>query len=274
MTTALHAILPNESTEMEPLHIVSLARTAEDLGYEMVWLPDHLLPPRPYGATYGGVYEPLITMTAIAAATRRIRFGTSVLVLPLRDPFLLAKQVSTLERLAPGRLTLGVGTGWDATEFAAVGADFGDRGVRADEALRLIRHLHAHGRGPFDGEHYGFGVGEFAPLPSSPVPIMVGGTSGAALRRAARYADVWQGVGLDDAAFRERVGDLRRRTERRIEVGTRTSMAEGTTAADAVTEAAALAGAGAEHVAVWFGSFEGYADRMAEFAQHWRRSRA
>ncbi|NDL57451.1 TIGR03619 family F420-dependent LLM class oxidoreductase [Phytoactinopolyspora mesophila] len=272
MATALHAILPSESVGMEPQHIVSLARTAEDLGYDMVWLPDHLLPPRPYGTTYGGVYEPLITMTAIAAATSRIRFGTSVLVLPLRDPFLLAKQASTLERLAPGRLTLGVGTGWDAVEFAAVGADFANRGARADEALRLIRHLHEHGRGPFNGQHYGFGAGEFAPLPSSPVPIMVGGTSGAALRRAARYADVWQGVGLDEAGFRERVGDLRRRAERPIEVGTRTSMDAGTTAAAAVAEASGLAEAGADHVAVWFGSFDGYSDRMAEFAHLWRQA--
>ncbi len=262
-------MLPNESTDVEPLHIVSLARMAEELGFDMVWLPDHLLPPRPYGTTYGGVYEPLVTMAAIAAATSRIRFGTSVLVLPLRDPFLLAKQVSTLERLAPGRLTLGVGTGWDATEFAAIGADFGNRGAHTDEALRLIRHLHEHGRGPFGGEYYGFDVGEFAPRPSSPVPIMVGGTSPAALRRVARYADVWQGVGLDATAFRARVDQIRASTDRSVEVGTRLEMPEGASAARVVEQAHALAEAGADHIAVWFGSVDGCADRMAELNARW-----
>ncbi|NEE04077.1 TIGR03619 family F420-dependent LLM class oxidoreductase [Phytoactinopolyspora halotolerans] len=266
----LHAVLPNESVDIGPERIVELARHAEDLGYEAVWLPDHLLPPGPYGRTYGGVYEPLVMLAAVAASTRRVRFGTSVLILPLRDPFLLAKQVSTVERLAPGRMILGVGTGWDAAEFAALGAEFRGRGARADEALRLIRHLHAVGKGPFDGPTYGFEIGVFAPQPTAPVPIMVGGTSDVALRRAAAYADVWQGVGLDVAGFRARVAALRTRTDRPIDVGTRISMDGRTRPEDAASEIAELGEAGAGHVAVSFGPAEGCAERMTALKRQWR----
>jgi alkanesulfonate monooxygenase SsuD/methylene tetrahydromethanopterin reductase-like flavin-dependent oxidoreductase (luciferase family) len=98
---------------------------------------------------------------------------------------------------------------------------------------------------------------------------MVGGTSDAALRRAARYADVWQGVGLDADSFRERVSSLRERMERGVEVGTRISHADTGSAGAAVREARALGDAGADHVAVWFGSVDGYHERMAEFAGRW-----
>ncbi|GAA3222497.1 hypothetical protein GCM10017691_08600 [Pseudonocardia petroleophila] len=91
--------------------LVDLARDAERLGFGTAWLPDHVLPPEPYGDVYGGVYEPLVALSHLAAVTSTIRFGTSVLVLPLRDPFVLAKQVATLDRFSGGRFSLGVGTG-------------------------------------------------------------------------------------------------------------------------------------------------------------------
>ncbi|WP_129665225.1 TIGR03619 family F420-dependent LLM class oxidoreductase [Phytoactinopolyspora endophytica] len=265
--TRIHAVLPNESIDAPPDRIVELARQAEQLGYDAVWLPDHLLPPKPYGPTYGGVYEPLVMLTAIGAATSRIRFGTSVLIVPLRDPFLLAKQVATVERLAPGRMILGVGTGWDAVEFDSLGAEFRGRGSRTDEALRLIRHLHDSGGGPFEGPTYGFQTGVFAPTPTRPVPIMVGGTSDAAVRRAARYADIWQGVGLDATGLRSRVTALRAQTDRQVEIGTRISVDTGVSVADAAAHVEELSHAGADHVAVWFGSIDGYGQRMVAFAE-------
>jgi probable F420-dependent oxidoreductase len=265
--TELHAVLPSEHADLDPHLVVGLARRAEDLGYRGVWLPDHPLPPRGYGGGYGGALEPVVTLTAVAAATRAVRLGTSVLILPLRDPFLLAKQAATLDRLAPGRLVLGVGAGWEAREFAALGADFADRGARTDEALRLLRHLHTVGRGPFAGDRFGFTDGEFAPLPATPVPLLVGGTSPAALRRAARYADGWQAVGLDPEAFGAAARDLRARAGRPVEAGARTEAATLDGVPAAAERVRAFAAAGADHVAVWFGAPEGYADRMAALAR-------
>jgi probable F420-dependent oxidoreductase len=196
----LEVVLPDESPDIAPGTFVELAETAERLGYRTLYLPDHLLPPASYGDTYGGVYEPLVTLAHIAARTSAIRLGTSVLVLPLRSPFVVAKQVATLDRLSGGRAVLGVGVGWDRTEFAAVGADFATRGARTDEAIALLRHLFRDG-GAFHGRFHHVEQGVFAPVPAQPVPIMVGGTSEAALRRAAALADEWQGFAIDAARF-------------------------------------------------------------------------
>ncbi|MBV2364004.1 TIGR03619 family F420-dependent LLM class oxidoreductase [Streptomonospora nanhaiensis] len=262
---ALYAVLPAEHADLDPRTVVDLARRAEDLGYGAVWLPDHPLPPAGYSDTYGGVFEPLVLLTAIAGATRSVRLGTSVLILPLRDPFLLAKQAATLERLAPGRLVLGVGAGWEEAEFTALGVDFADRGGRTDEALALIRHLHTVGRGPFEGPRFGFETGVFAPAPTAPVPLLVGGISAAALRRAARHSDVWQAVpGITAERFGALAAALRERAAGRpIETGARLSLPAGRDPRDAAEEIAALGAAGADHVSVWFGSPDGYADRMA-----------
>ncbi|MCZ0994832.1 LLM class flavin-dependent oxidoreductase [Streptomyces noursei] len=114
-------------------------------------MPDHLLPPGPYGRPpegYGGVYEALTTLAYLAAATERITLGTSVLIAPLREPLLLARQSATLARLSGGRFVLGVGVGWHPYEFAAAGVGFGDRGARTDRTLRLVRHLHTERAGP------------------------------------------------------------------------------------------------------------------------------
>jgi probable F420-dependent oxidoreductase len=263
----LEVVLPAESVAVPPRAIVELAKHAEVLGYDGVWLPDHLLPPQPYGPTYGGVYEPLVTLAFIAAVTDRVRLGTSVLILPLRDPFLLAKQVATVERLAPGRVVLGVGTGWEEQEFAALRVPYVDRGARTDSAIRVIRHLHTVGHGSFEDDHFGFSVGTFAPMPTGSVPILVGGTSPAALRRAATLGDGWHGLGLGPKEFRARAEDLRARAHRPFETGTRVVWTgDDRRVQDAVDEARDFAGAGADHLAVWFGDITGFADRMAEFA--------
>jgi probable F420-dependent oxidoreductase len=270
----LQVVLPNETAGADPRRLVDLARRAEDLGYDTAWLPDHVLPPGEYGPVYGGVLEPLVTLGWLAAATSRIRLGTSVLVLPLRSPFVVAKQVATLHALSGGRITLGVGIGWDAREFTAVGADFGSRAARTDEAIALLRHLFRVGRGPFEGRWYGFDTGVFEPRPRGAVPVMTGGVSDAALRRAARYADVWQGVGLDPTAFGERLARLRARTgDRTVSPGTRLDWsAPDRTADDAARTAEAFRAAGAEHLAVHFGAPDTYADRMTDFARAVRHS--
>ncbi|WP_406215774.1 TIGR03619 family F420-dependent LLM class oxidoreductase [Streptomyces canus] len=265
----LQVVLPNETAGADPRQLAELARQAEDLGYDTAWLPDHLLPPGEYGPVYGGVLEPLVTLGWLAAATGRIRLGTSVLVLPLRSPFVVAKQVATLHALSGGRITLGVGIGWDEREFTALGADFGSRAARTDEAIALLRHLFEVGRGPFEGRWYGFEAGVFEPRPVGPVPVMTGGVTDAALRRAARCADVWQGVGLDPKAFGERLAYLRAHTcDRTVSPGTRLDWsAPNRTPGEAARIAEAFRSAGAEHLAVHFGAPDGYAHRMAAFAR-------
>lgn len=243
----LQVVLPNESPDMDPGRPAELARHAEELGYETAWLPDHVLPPGPFGQVFGGVYEPLITLTHVAARTETIRIGTSILILPLREPFVLAKQVATLDALSGHRLTLGVGVGWNEPEFAEVGADFASRGPRTDETLALLERLFSTGRGP--------GGGYFEPRPGH-VPLMIGGNSPVALRRAARVGDSWLSAGLEPAEFGERVAKLRT-FDRHVEAVARIEWSP-------EVDLAAYAAAGADAVAVHFGAEAGYEERMAE----------
>jgi alkanesulfonate monooxygenase SsuD/methylene tetrahydromethanopterin reductase-like flavin-dependent oxidoreductase (luciferase family) len=273
----LQVVLPDESATMAPERLVELAVAAEELGYGTAWLPDHLLPPGEFGSAYGGVYEPLVTIGYLAARTTRIRFGTSVLVLPMRSPYVVAKQAATLHRLSGERLVLGIGAGWDATEFASVGATFEDRGRRTDESLAVIRDL-------FTGKDHD---GVFEPKLRAPLPIMIGGTTNAALRRAAHYGDEWQGLGLDAPAFTTAVTRLRSLREeatargegatapgqakavradaaRPVRAGTRLDWSSGDPG-PIVTLAYELTAAGAETAAVSFGDERDALDRMTRF---------
>jgi probable F420-dependent oxidoreductase len=255
----LEVVLPNEDPGQDPARPAELARLAEDLGYHAAWLPDHLMPPGAYGEVFGGVYEPLITLAHIAARTSRIRLGTAVLVVPLRDPFVLAKQVATLDRLSGHRLGLGVGAGWNEPEFAEVGADFGTRGKRTDETLDLLAELFRTGRGP----HGGY----FEPRPAGPVPITVGGNSAVALRRAARIGAGWMSAGLSPAEFGVRAEKLRGMTngdETRV-----TARMEWTSGdlGEGVARFRAYILAGADAVAVHFGPAEDCGRRMTVFAE-------
>lgn len=266
----LHVVLPSETPDTGADRVVALARQAEELGYDGVYLPDHLLPPEPYGATYGGVYEPLVTLSYIAAVTERIRLGTSVMLLPLRNPFVVAKQAATLDALSGGRFTLGVGVGWDPAEFANVGEEFADRGGRTDEALALLRQLFTDGGGPFEGKRFGFETGYFAPRPGPGLKILTGGVSKPALRRAARFADVWQSLPVPPAEFAANVAALRALPggDRPIEVGARIGWYDpATTIASLAEEVAAWQSAGADQLAVWFGPPADVAPRMAALAE-------
>jgi alkanesulfonate monooxygenase SsuD/methylene tetrahydromethanopterin reductase-like flavin-dependent oxidoreductase (luciferase family) len=250
----LQVVLPDESAQMPPERLVERAVAAEELGYTTAWLPDHLLPPGEFGPTYGGVYEPLVTIGYLAARTTRIRFGTSVLVLPMRSAYVVAKQAATLHRLSGERIVLGLGAGWEADEFAAVGASFEDRGRRMDESLAIIRDL-------FEGRDRG---GVFEPKLRAPLPIMIGGTTTAALRRSARYADEWQGLGLDGRGFAAAVSRLRSFGNRPVRVGTRLVWTAGDPG-PVVESAHELAEAGAESLAVYFGDDADFLARMTRF---------
>lgn len=188
--------------------VVEVARAADDLGYDGMGIPDHvvnletLATPYPYTKDGSRRWEafthwpdPWVTIGAIALVTQRLRFVTTVYLPAMRDPYSAAKAIGTAACLAQGRLELGVGVGWCEEEFTLMGQPFARRGRRTDEMLRLMQALWQPGWTEFDGEFYRTPRLEMEPTPP-PIPIYVGGLSDVALRRAARH-DGWIGDLID-----------------------------------------------------------------------------
>jgi probable F420-dependent oxidoreductase len=175
--------------------LLELARLSEQLGYESVWASQHVfhagyLADRLRGRPY---YAPLPLLTAVAAATSRVRLGTSVLVLPYHHPIMLAKELATLDALSRGRLTVGVGVGIIREEFDALGVDYESRGAMTDEALRVMKALWTTNQPVFEGRFHRFAGLDFSPAPVQHPhpPVWVGGSSPAAMRRVAALGDGW-----------------------------------------------------------------------------------
>lgn len=207
-----------------PANVVELARRAEALGYDSIVVTDHIVIPRriesryPYNRT-GRLFvpadadylEPLSMLCFLAGATRTIRFGPSVLVLPYRNPVLTAKMLATVDVLSGGRLLVGVGAGWLAEEFAAVGAPpFAARGAVTDEWIEIFLALWTEDAPVFEGRFYRVrDVGCFPkPVQKPHPPIFVGGNSRPAIRRAARYGQSWHAFRVPPPALPPLVGYL------------------------------------------------------------------
>jgi probable F420-dependent oxidoreductase len=181
--------------EASPEAIVATAKKAEALGFDAVFVNDHIVVDgSPRAAPWTNVYDPFVAMSFAAAHTSRIRVGVSVLIMPYRNPVATAKSLATLDRMSGGRLTIGVGAGWNETEFAALGVPYRERGARTNEYLRLWQACWAPGLVSFDGKFFAFAEMHVSPKPLQQPhpPIWIGGFSDAALRRAARFAAVWQ----------------------------------------------------------------------------------
>jgi len=183
-----------------PAAIANLAREIERIGYDQLDMFDHVVMGFPIDGRTDLQYpakmpilEALVTLGFCAAVTSRIGLGTEVLVLPQRQPVLVAKQISTLDTLSGGRVRLGIGVGWQSSEYDALGEAFGDRGKRMDEALQLLRACWKEERIDFAGAHYRVTAMGMEPKPpqGAALPIWVGGHSPAALRRVGQYADGW-----------------------------------------------------------------------------------
>ncbi len=185
--------------------VLGFARAMERLGYDSLWVSDHVVVPwriaprYPYSKTGDfplppttDFLEPLTLLALVAGVTEHVSLGTSVLVLPHRHPVLVAKVAATLDRLAPGRLILGVGVGWMQEEIELFGVPYQGRGVWSDEAIRVMRACWSHEeRTSHAGRFFRFqDLGVF-PKPAQPIPIWVGGDTPAALRRVATLADGW-----------------------------------------------------------------------------------
>ncbi len=205
--------------------LVPLARAAEAAGFDTIAVPDSVFFPETVSADYpysadGGRFwapdtpfvEPFIAMAAMAAVTERIRFVTNVVKLPLRDPLLVAKQLSSLAVLSGNRVALGIGLSWIPEEFAWTRTEMRTRGARTNEMMEILRLVCA-GRGPewveYHGKHYDFGRLIISPAPDAPVPLYVGGHSEPALQRAARLGDGWISVQSTRAELVEIVESLR-----------------------------------------------------------------
>jgi len=200
--------------------VLKMGKAIEEIGYDHIDIFDHVVmghpiagrPPGPYNAAMP-ILEPFVTLGYLAAATTRVTMGTEVLVLPQREPVLVAKQVSTLDTLSGGRIRLGVGVGWQESEYEALGSNFHDRGARMDEAIALLRAYWTDAHVNHVGKHYR--ANEMAMEPKSPqggrLPIWIGGASEAALRRVGRLGDGWLASRVTDAADGKRAIDAIRR---------------------------------------------------------------
>jgi probable F420-dependent oxidoreductase len=209
---------PSVSYREGPAAVRRFARTLEQIGYDHIDVFDHVVmgypghgrPPGPYIATMP-ILEALMLLAHVAAVTERVTLGTEVLVLPQRHPTLVAKQVSTLDTLSGGRVRLGVGVGWQESEYEALGESFRTRGTRMDEAIRLLRAYWTDAEVNAPGPHYPMTAMAMEPKPpqGGRLPIWIGGMSEAAFRRVGQLGDGWLASRITDAtSAREAIGAI------------------------------------------------------------------
>jgi probable F420-dependent oxidoreductase len=217
----LKFILALNAIGVKTEELAPLALAAEAAGFDGVLLGDHVVMPATIRAeasyTKDGKSpmgfetawpECLSAMAFLLGATSRLRVISSVLVLPMRNPLIVAKSVQTMAVMSGGRVVLGVGSGWMAEEFAALGAPFVGRGARTDEGIEIVRRLGTEGVVEWKSNHYDIPKVSGHPTPPSPVPIYVGGEAEAALRRAARLGDGYLSVLRTRASLKKRLARL------------------------------------------------------------------
>lgn len=238
-------------SDRSPEEVVSVVQEAERLGFDSLWVPDHVL------KVFGPLPDPLTLLAFLAGSTERIMLGTGVLVLPYRHPVLLANMASSLDVLSDGRVTLGIGVGWNEGEFDALGMSKKERGRRTDEGLQVLEQLWSGRETSYEGNFYSFEDAEIGLKPQTPggPPVLVGGYSDAAFRRAVRFGAGW--MGFKDSPekiteVRERLARLGEESERNpseLEIGT-TLNVEQRDANSVAEELARLSDAGATFCAL------------------------
>jgi probable F420-dependent oxidoreductase len=188
---------------IEPRAAIEVARHAESLGFDSLWAVEHVVIPGDYGSKYpyspsgrmaGGedapIVDPIVWLTWVGAHTERILLATGMMILPQRNPVVTAKELATLDHLTGGRARLGVGIGWLREEFEVLGVPFEERGARTDEYIEVMRALWQQPKPSFQGRFFSFDDARLWPKPvRGTVPIVIGGHSEAAARRAGRLGD-------------------------------------------------------------------------------------
>jgi probable F420-dependent oxidoreductase len=199
-----------------PDNAEQVARRAEELGYESLWVGEHVVvptpqvPPSPIDPLHP-LLDPLIALTFLAAVTDRVKLGTGIVILPQREPLVLAKQVASLDVLSKGRLILGLGVGYLEPEFRAIGVPLAERGQRSSEYLEAMQSLWRDDAPAYDGKFVSFSGVDAYPRPHTLFgpPIVIGGRSEAAYRRAAAFGNGWYGWGITVEAAQESLDGLR-----------------------------------------------------------------
>lgn len=215
-----------------PEQLLALARAADQLGFEGLWMGEHYVNPASYASKHPGVhddhevkedavlgpqvrtYDPMIVLAAVAGATTRLKLGTAITIVPLVHPLILARATATAHDVSGGRFRLGAGAGWLKEEFDVLGVPFNERGSRLDEAIDILRKAWAGGYFSHSGKHFNFPEEIQISPHRVEVPLVCGGNSGPALRRVVRSADAWmnsamvsleEALELRDAIEKERV---------------------------------------------------------------------
>jgi len=243
--------LPHVGRKAGPAAIRDAAIQAEELGFADVWVSEHIILPK--GAPYPPspiFYEPVLTLTWAAAFTKKIRLGTTVLVLPMRHPIPLAKELATLQLLSEGRLILGAGVGWMEAEFNALGVPFKERGRRMDEGLAMMRAVWTQDPVTFEAKYIDAEIVDMRMRPQPPhIPIWIGGQSDPAIARSLRH-DGWHG---SRTTPEQAVGVVQRlravRPEPEFTISLRSSW-DGQDDGELRDRLAAYAAAGVQHVLV------------------------
>ncbi len=195
-----------------------IARLAEAAGFDSLWAGEHVVLPSPQVppsmmAPRDRILDPLITLTYLAAQTTTVRLGTGIIILPLRNPLVLAKELASLDALSGGRLLCGLGVGYVEPEFRALGIPFADRGARTDDYLAAMRAIWTQDQPAYDGRFVSFAGVEAHPQPAC-LPIVTGGHSAGAYRRAVEGANGWYGFALDLAGTASALAGLRESANR------------------------------------------------------------
>jgi probable F420-dependent oxidoreductase len=210
-------VLPSLGDDANLEGLAAAVELAETQGFTDVWATDHLLVDHTAAADYGRIYEAVTTLAWVAGRSRAIRLGASVIVVPMRNAVVLAKELATVDALSGGRLIAGFGVGWSPEEFANVGAAdrFRDRGAYTEETINLCRHLWSGSAEPFRGRFHEFHDYVFGPLPvqGGNVPIWIGGRDERALRRVGRLGDAYHASATSPSTFAARIPVIRAAAE-------------------------------------------------------------
>jgi probable F420-dependent oxidoreductase len=185
--------IENYDTHLDPDTIIQTAKELERSKFHSIWTVDHILQPikNPL-PIYNNISEVITTLAFLAGHTKSIKLGVATLVLPLRNPIIVAKQLATLDYLTKGRLVISFGAGWNKGESEFLNQDFHTRGKRFNESLQVIRALW-NGKTSFSGRYFNFSEASFKPLRKelADLPILIGGNSDAAFQRALKFGDGW-----------------------------------------------------------------------------------
>jgi probable F420-dependent oxidoreductase len=277
--------LPNIGDDSNVEGILAAVELAERHGFTDVWATDHILVDHGAAEDYGRTFESITTLAWLAGQSSTVRLGISVLVVPMRNAVLLAKQLATLDALSKGRVIAGFGVGWSADEFAnvALAERFHERGAYTEETVALCRHLWSGSSEPFAGRFHRFDDFVFGPLPDqgASLPVWIGGRDERALRRVGRVADAYHSSATSPASFAPRIPIIAEaaaaagRSMPRLSARTRVELGGGPgsfytihgTPEQAAAEIRAYAALGVDHLALMFPPRDapGLGDAVARF---------